>query len=176
VHFTFHILRRTAGGRRLGNIAEGPHSFRIKQRRRRRRRRRRWSDARATQRPQNTLCPRRNISLSLHIISTTPRHIPITINHPPTLGQYVASRWTSSKGIHKRHATTLWVHLYVIVRKKRGPMVYDKILHFLFERYVYPGVMFKNKNYNKLIMCVLLSKHSLDSCTAQLVLHFLMNL
>lgn len=39
VHFTFHILRRTAGGRRLGNVAEGPHSFRIKQRRRRRRRR-----------------------------------------------------------------------------------------------------------------------------------------
>lgn len=74
VHFTFHILRRTAGGRRLGNVAEGPHSFRIKQRRRRRRRRRsssssrsrrrcrRRSDARAPQRPQNTLCPGRNIS------------------------------------------------------------------------------------------------------------------
>jgi len=75
VHFTFHILRRTAGGRRLGNVAEGPHSFRIKQRRRRSRRRRSSSSSscksslppsigceRAPQRPQNTLCPGRNIS------------------------------------------------------------------------------------------------------------------
>lgn len=39
MHFTFHILRRTAGGRRIGNVAEGPHSFHIKRHRRRRRRR-----------------------------------------------------------------------------------------------------------------------------------------
>lgn len=56
VHFTFHILRRTASGQRLGNVAEGPHSFRINVAVVDR------SDARAPQRPQNTLYPRRNIS------------------------------------------------------------------------------------------------------------------
>jgi len=74
VHFTFHILRRTAGGRRLGNVAEGPHSFRIKQRRRRRgrrrRRRRRRSDAREPRSAHRTRCALGEISLPL----PCPRH------------------------------------------------------------------------------------------------------
>jgi len=72
VHFTFHILRRTAGGRRLGNVAEGPHSFRIKQRRRRRRRRssrsrrrRRRSDAREPRSAHRTRCALGEITLPL---------------------------------------------------------------------------------------------------------------
>lgn len=107
VHFTFHILRRTAGGRRLGNVAEGPHSFRIKQRRRSRRSRRRCSSCRlvvvavvvaAVDRMRESpaapttehVVPWAKY-LSPFATATAARHIPITINHPPTLGRYTAS-------------------------------------------------------------------------------------
>jgi len=108
VHFTFHILRRTAGGRQLGNVAEGPHSFRIKQRRRsrRRRRRRRSSSCRLVvvvavvvaaavdRMRESPAAPTEHVvpwAKYLSPFTTAARHIPITINHPPTLGRYTAS-------------------------------------------------------------------------------------
>lgn len=64
VHFTFHILRRTAGGRRRrGNVAVGPHSFRIKQRRRRSSRRRSVGRMRGPRSAHRTRCAPGEISL-----------------------------------------------------------------------------------------------------------------
>lgn len=156
VHFTFHILRRTAAGRRNGNVAEGPHSFRIKRHRRHRRRRGRCRRSlvgrmREPRSAHRTRCAQGEIFPP----SRRGRHPPVTlhrsssITRPPSGGIGASWRTGSWRGGRGKQATRLLSSRYILytmlfkrARGYEGGRYYARGIFesFFYLRCIYSGV------------------------------------